>query len=143
MVISLDRKDIDMNLFLPKLKTSGLQKLLLCFCFCIVNVCTGNATKITSEKKNYVLILNTYDESFAWSNSVFSPLIHEVSTMKNIDAYIEHLNFYMVNDTVKICNFPKELHAKYGNTPPRVLIMLGSSSMVFMDEINKFWGEVP
>lgn len=132
-----------MNLFLPKLKTSGLQKLLLCFCFCIVNLCTGNATEITSEKKNYVLILNTYDESFAWSNSVFSPLIHEVSTMKNIDAYIEHLNFYMVNDTVKICNFPKELHAKYGNTPPRVLIMLGSSSMVFMDEINKFWGEVP
>lgn len=131
--------------FFQLTRTFRLHKLLLCIYACLGSVCTGNAAEVIPENREYVLILNSYDESFTWSNSVFSPLIHEINTINNIDSHIEHLNFFMINynDSEKVEEYSKNLHRKYGNIPPRVLVLLGNSATLFMNEINKFWKDVP
>ena len=58
-------------------------------------------------------------------------------------AYIEHLNLFMVGDSTKIERFPEILSSKYGSTPPRLLVFIGSMSLIFREEIQSLWGKVP
>ena len=57
--------------------------------------------------------------------------------------YIEHLNLFMVGDSTKIERFPEILSSKYGSTPPRLLVFIGSMSLIFREEIQSLWGKVP
>ena len=68
--------------------------------------------------------------------------MHKISELKDIDAYIEHLNLFMVNDSVMVDRFPQMLLNKYGKTPPKLLVLLGSMSMIFREEIKEMWGDV-
>ena len=36
--------------------------------------------------------------------------------------------------------FPQMLLNKYGKTPPKLLVLLGSMSMIFREEIKEMWG---
>ena len=38
--------------------------------------------------------------------------------------------------------FPQMLLNKYGKTPPKLLVLLGSMSMIFREEIKEMWGDV-
>lgn len=122
----------------------GIQRLFICvvlFVFCSFycqNICAD-----TIKKENYVLILNSYNESSPWSNSITTPIVHHISGIKDLDAYVEHMNLFMVVDSVKIERFPQLLLSRYGKTPPRLLILLGSMNLIFREEIKELWGEVP
>lgn len=93
--------------------------------------------------EEYVLILNSYNESSPWSNSITTPIVHKLAGTKNIDAYIEHLNLFMVGDSAKIEKFSETLSSRYGSTPPRLLVFVGSMSLIFREEIQALWGTVP
>ena len=97
----------------------------------------------TPRRGNYILILNSYNESSPWSNSITTPIVHKIAGIENMDAYIEHLNLFMVGDSTKIERFPEILSSKYGSTPPRLLVFIGSMSLIFREEIQSLWGKVP
>ncbi len=121
-----------------------MQRLLSCFCVLLVCSYACKAAGTDSiDRENYVLILNSYNESSPWSNSITTPIVHHIAEIRNWNAYIEHLNLFMVCDSTKMEQFPHLLLSKYGTTPPRLLVLVGSMSMVFREEIKELWGKVP
>lgn len=131
------------NIF-RRIGKSNVQRLLSCICILFICAYTCKAADTNnSDRENYILILNSYNESSPWSNSITTPIVHHVATMKNWNAYIEHLNLFMVGDSTKMKQFPQLLFSKYGDTPPRLLVLVGSMSMVFREEIKELWGKVP
>ena len=118
------------------------QTLTICICLLFAGTYSAKASDRDHRQYDYVLILNSYNESAPWSNSITSPIMHKISELKDIDAYIEHLNLFMVNDSVMVDRFPQMLLNKYGKTPPKLLVLLGSMSMIFREEIKEMWGDV-
>ena len=118
------------------------QTLTICICLLFAGTYSSKASDRDHRQYDYVLILNSYNESAPWSNSITSPIMHKISELKDIDAYIEHLNLFMVNDSVMVDRFPQMLLNKYGKTPPKLLVLLGSMSMIFREEIKEMWGDV-
>lgn len=118
------------------------QTLTICICLLFAGTYSAKASDRDHSQYDYVLILNSYNESAPWSNSITSPIMHKISELKDIDAYIEHLNLFMVNDSVMVDRFPQMLLNKYGKTPPKLLVLLGSMSMIFREEIKEMWGDV-
>lgn len=118
------------------------QTLTICICLLFADTYSAKASDRDHRQYDYVLILNSYNESAPWSNSITSPIMHKISELKDIDAYIEHLNLFMVNDSVMVDRFPQMLLNKYGKTPPKLLVLLGSMSMIFREEIKEMWGDV-
>ena len=112
------------------------QTLTICICLLFAGTYSAKASDRDHRQYDYVLILNSYNESAPWSNSITSPIMHKISELKDIDAYIEHLNPVMVD------RFPQMLLNKYGKTPPKLLVLLGSMSMIFREEIKEMWGDV-
>ena len=113
------------------------QTLTICICLLFAGTYSAKASDRDHRQYDYVLILNSYNESAPWSNSITSPIMHKISELKDIDAYIEHLNLFMVNDSVMVDRFPQMLLNKYGKTPPKLLVLLGSMSMIFREEIKE------
>lgn len=118
------------------------QTLTICICLLFAGTYSAKASDRDHRQYDYVLILNSYNESAPWSNSITSPIMHKISELKDIDAYIEHLNLFMVNDSVMVDRFPQMLLNKYGKTPPKLLVLLGRMSMIFREEIKEMWGDV-
>ena len=122
-----------------------IQRLLICTCIFTFFATIGKASHVqeNTEAGNYILILNSYNESSPWSNSITTPIVHKIAGIENMDAYIEHLNLFMVGDSTKIERFSEILSSKYGSTPPRLLVFIGSMSLIFREEIQSLWGKVP
>lgn len=120
-----------------------IHKLLICISLFFICSYTCKAATANTDKGNYVLVLNSYNESSPWANSIATPIMHKIANMESMDAYIEHLNLFMLKDSAMVDQFPEKLLSKYGNTPPRLLVVLGSMSMVFREKIKAIWGEVP
>lgn len=132
-----------MNIFQRLKKKRHTFKLLICLCACLIITCIWKANAAIPENTNYILIINTYDQSFGWSNSIFAPIIHEASVTKNLDACVEHLNYFMVNDSDMVEEYPRILEQKYGTAPPRLIVLIGNSTTIFMKDLKKIWGDVP
>ncbi len=120
-----------------------IQKLLICISLFFICSYTCKAATANTDKGNYVLVLNSYNESSPWANSIATPIMHKIANMESMDAYIEHLNLFMLKDSAMVDQFPEKLLSRYGSIPPRLLVVLGSMSMVFREKIKAIWGEVP
>lgn len=117
-----------MNRNLKRTCVAHIQRLLICTCIFTLFATIGKASHVqeNTETGNYILILNSYNESSPWSNSITTPIVHKIAGIENMDAYIEHLNLFMVGDSTKIERFSEILSSKYGSTPPRLLYSLGA-----------------
>lgn len=122
-----------------------IQRLLIYTCVFTIFSATSKAnnTQKKTESEEYVLILNSYNESSPWSNSITTPIVHKIAEIEKMNAYIEHLNLFMVSDSTKIEKFSEALFSRYGSTPPRLLFFVGSMSLIFREEIQALWGDVP
>jgi signal transduction histidine kinase/CheY-like chemotaxis protein len=132
-----------MNKKLRRVRMVFIHKLLICISLFFICSYTCKAATANTDKGNYVLVLNSYNESSPWANSIATPIMHKIANMESMDAYIEHLNLFMLKDSAMVDQFPEKLLSKYGSTPPRLLVVLGSMSMVFREKIKAIWGEVP
>lgn len=132
-----------MNTFQLLKNTGRIYKLLFSICACLMITCLRSAGAAVPESTNYILIINSYDQSFAWSSSILTPVLHEVSIIKDLDAYVEQLNYFMVNDSAMVKEYPHILEKKYGKIPPRVVILIGNAGTIFVKDIKGIWGNVP
>lgn len=93
--------------------------------------------------KDYLLILNSYTNDAPWSNAIISPVQHWGATDKNIPVFTEHMNMLLVNDSVDVRKLQNNIFSKYGDTPPKAILLLGNSTLILRDEIRKQWGDMP
>ena len=98
-----------------RIRIGYIQWLLIYTYICTIFSFTCEAANAQDRTGNeeYVLILNSYNESSPWSNSITTPIVHKLAGTKNIDAYIEHLNLFMVGDSE--LTLQMHIHKPYRN----------------------------
>lgn len=97
------------------------------------------STSVQNSKK--LLIINSYNESAPWSNSVITPLLREASKMDNIDANVAHLYANQITNDSIFAHTQEELFKRYNQ--PDLLIIIGNIALCMRDEIKNRWGDIP
>lgn len=107
---------------------------------CIPSITLANLS--IPVTKDYLLILNSYTSDAAWSNAIISPLQQQLSANASLDFYVEHMNMLMIDDSIKLSEFKKNIFNQYTH-PPKMVIMLGTSSCLLLDDLKEHWGDIP
>ncbi len=94
------------------------------------------------DKREYILVINTYTESDPWSYRIISDITARIEQVENTEIYTEYMNMLLINTQASIDEFMQNLVRTYGKNPPRMLILIGSSSYVLRDFPQKAWGGV-
>ena len=89
---------------------SFLLKLWLSLILYQLSVCPVSAQKDTMDIKDYILIINTYTESFPWSNRLISTATNFVKDDPKLAVYTEHMNMIMI-DNFRQIRFPPPTYA--------------------------------
>ena len=85
------------------------------------------------DKREYILVINTYTESDPWSYRIISDITARIEQVENTEIYTEYMNMLLINTQASIDEFMQNLVRTYGKNPPRMLILIGSSSYVLRD----------
>lgn len=120
-----------------------LKKLFLsCYlCLSFINPALAQQDEINSH--NYVLIVNSYTESFPWSFRIISGVTNYIQEAPRLALYTEHMNMLLIDNESVLDEFKQVLFKKYGKNPPRMLLLLGNSAMILRDDVRKVWGDIP
>lgn len=100
--------------------TPLLRKLLVLFT-CFLSVIPVSAQKEAMNTKDYILVINTYTEAFAWSNRLIFTATEFVKDDPHLAIYAEHMNLLMMDNDSTLCEFKTNLFDKYGSHSPRAL----------------------
>mgnify|MGYP001423141328 CR=1 FL=1 len=92
------------------------------------------------DKREYVLVINTYTESDPWSHGIISDITARIEQVDNTEIYTEHLNMILINSQANIDEFTQDLVNTYGTHPPRMLVLIGSSAYLLRDFPKNAWG---
>ncbi len=119
--------------------------LLTCL-FLLVSAVSAWGTSSPGKKRDYVLIVNSYTESTAWSRVFTTPIYERMMTDNDsLIAYTEHMNIMMVRTESELSYFTEEIYEKYRSKAPSMIVFLGNSSYVLLNqEFRRWWGnDVP
>lgn len=92
---------------------------------------------------NYILCINSYTESSPWSSKMISAISQYVQKDPQLALYAEHMNMLMIENDTILNEFRNLIFDKYKKQPPRLLVLLGNSSIILRDEYRKLWGDIP
>lgn len=96
------------------------------------------------NEQGYVLLINTDTESSPWSNSIIDTATELLMSKTTPSLYTEHMNLLLVDSMSGLEEYKKHLFDKYGDTPPKALIILGTGAWTALKEqIKEKWNTVP
>ena len=131
------------TLFQTKIINSYIIKLFLSFCLLAFSYISPIlAQKDSVNSSNYLLIINSYTEAAPWSFRMISA-ITEYAQNSQLALYTEHMNMLMMDTDSTLNEFRQAVLEKYKRHSPRMLILLGNSSMILRDDFRKMWGNIP
>lgn len=120
-----------------------MKKINLFFLFLFLPLLFALAQKDSISTKNYVLCINSYAESSPWSNRIISEVAEYVGKDMQLTFQVEHMNMLMIDHDSLLNEFRNVIFSKYSKNAPRVLVLLGNSSLILRDEYRQLWGDVP
>lgn len=71
------------------------------------------------DKRDYILVINTYAESTPWSRGIIADITAHVEQIENLELYTEHMTLLLVDSPEDIRTFEANLLREYGKKPPR------------------------
>ena len=77
----------------------------------------------SGDKRDYILVINTYAESTPWSRGIITDITARVEQIENLELYTEHINLLLVDSPREIETFETNLLREYGKKPPRALVL--------------------
>ena len=99
------------------------------------------------DRRDYILILNTYTESSSWSRNIVNDIVTHIEGIDNLEVYTENMNMLLMrgdqNDEIKLRDFERMLEREYGKNPPRMLVLLGAPIAVLRDFLKETWPDAP
>ena len=132
------------TLFQTKIINSYIIKLFLSFCLLAFSyISTILAQKDSVNSSNYLLIINSYTEAAPWSFRMISAITEYAQNSPQLALYTEHMNMLMMDTDSTLNEFRQAVLEKYKRHSPRMLILLGNSSMILRDDFRKMWGNIP
>lgn len=128
-----------MRIFIYKARGIKLYRhlILLLFLSCVFSL------RGQEKQYDYILALNVYSESSAWSNSVIAPVMQLVSEVERTNIFIEHLNmaFWENDSTANVLG--TAIYSKYKEHPPKLLLLIGNHTLYYREKIKEMWGDIP
>ena len=132
------------TLFQTKIINSYIIKLFLSFCLLAFSYISPIlAQKNSVNSSNYLLIINSYTEAAPWSFRMISAITEYAQNSPQLALYTEHMNMLMMDTDSTLNEFRQTVLEKYKQHSPRMLILLGNSSMILRDDFRKMWGNIP
>ena len=129
------------TLFQTKIINSYIIKLFLSFCLLAFSYISPIlAQKDSVNSSNYLLIINSYTEAAPWSFRMISAITEYAQNSPQLALYTEHMNMLMMDTDSTLNEFRQAVLEKYKRHSPRMLILLGNSSMILRDDFRKMWG---
>ena len=125
------------RLYIPVLLWAALFYTLLAHPF------TEAAGSPPGTQRDYVLVVNAYTEGEPWSVNLISRIVSRIDQIENLELYVEHMNMMLVSEQKEVDEFKANLARNYGETPPRALILLGTSTALLRDVILDTWNDTP
>ena len=121
-----------------------LQALLWVMIFgCLLAHPFTNATSSPpGDKRDYVLIINSYNESSSWGWEIITDITARIEQIENLEVYVEHMNTLLMDQQSDLDNFRTNLSREYGKNPPRMLIYIGAPAFIMRDFAEKEWGNI-
>ena len=130
--------------FQTKIINSYIIKLFLSFCLLAFSYISPIlAQKDSVNSSNYLLIINSYTEAAPWSFRMISAITEYAQNSPQLALYTEHMNMLMMDTDSTLNEFRQAVLEKYKRHSPRMLILLGNSSMILRDDFRKMWGNIP
>ena len=135
-----------MNL-LKKPFSISLQALagVLIFSCLLAHPFSEAASSPPGDKRDYMLVLNTYTESAPWSSHIINSIVAHIDQVDNFEVYTENMNSLLMtfkkHKTGEIESFKNNLLREYGKNPPRMLIYIGAPAFIMRDFAEKEWGK--
>ena len=68
----------------------------------------------SGDKRDYILVINTYAESTPWSRGIITDITARVEQIENLELYTEHINLLLVDSPREIETFETNLLREYG-----------------------------
>lgn len=132
------------TLFQTQIINSYIIKLFLSFCLLAFSYISPIlAQKDSVNSSNYLLIINSYTEAAPWSFRMISAITEYAQNSPQLALYTEHMNMLMMDTDSTLNEFRQAVLEKYKRHSPRMLILLGNSSMILRDDFRKMWGNIP
>ena len=132
------------TLFQTKIINSYIIKLFLSFCLLAFSYISPIlAQKDSVNSSNYLLIINSYTAAAPWSFRMISAITEYAQNSPQLALYTEHMNMLMMDTDSTLNEFRQAVLEKYKRHSPRMLILLGNSSMILRDDFRKMWGNIP
>ena len=105
------------------------------------------ASSPPGDKRDYMLVLNTYTESAPRSSHIINSIVAHIDQVDNFEVYTENMNSLLMTSkkhkTGEIESFKNNLLREYGKNPPRMLVLLGAPIAVLRDFVKQTWPGVP
>ena len=128
------------TLFQTKIINSYIIKLFLSLCLLAFSYISPIlAQKNSVNSSNYLLIINSYTEAAPWSFRMISAITEYAQNSPQLALYTEHMNMLMMDTDSTLNEFRQTVLEKYKQHSPRMLILLGNSSMILRDDFRKMW----
>lgn len=120
-------------------------QLSLIFLLVISPFCSSAITpaQAADNKTDYILVINTYTESFPWSNNIILPIVNMAMQNRNLHVQVEHMNMLLVDSTTLATEYKHRLFTTDGHHPPRLVVLVGVGTLILKDELRKRWGDIP
>ena len=74
---------------------------------------------------------------------MISTVSEYVQKNPKLALYAEHMTTLMIDNDTILGEFKNMISQKYEHHRPRLLILLGSPSLLLRDEYRKLWGDIP
>lgn len=88
------------------MSTPILKKIhSLCLCLLFIQPIFA----LSNKSSHNLLIINSYNEQAAWSNSIIVPIMQEVGKMSNTSAYVSHFALHSYQKRLPLPAFRKHV----------------------------------
>lgn len=123
----------------------AVLRLLLIIPGIIFAASTTAMSQNMDKNSKKLVILNSYNESAAWSQEIMVHIMTHVSTLDSaIQVDVIHLNNSLIHDAEQFEQMAQGVFMRQPNDKtPDYVIMLGNMSFTLRDRIIKNWGHVP
>lgn len=102
------------------MSTPILKKIhSLCLCLLFIQPIFA----LSNKSSHNLLIINSYNEQAAWSNSIIVPIMQEVGKMSNTSAYVSHLHSILIKNDSLYQHSVNTLFQRYENTKPHSVVL--------------------
>ena len=110
--------------------------------FCLLLNTSFSQGKDTDNSIDYILIINTYNDSNPWSTHLITPIVNMVARNNKIGIYTAHLKM-LTQDTSKLQSFEENICNELSTHVPSLIVFIGSASFILCDDLNRVWPDIP